>query len=72
MYFGAVIPYVEEKQAVVVLLSVPETPCGSRERMQIPASTVPELHRNWAEMMFLLLGKGNSYSHIFTLAQLYT
>lgn len=43
MQFGFVIPYVEEKQAVVVLLSVPHTPCGNRDRMQIPASTVPEI-----------------------------
>lgn len=35
--------YIEEKQAVLVLLSVPHTPCGSRERMQIPASTGPEI-----------------------------
>lgn len=43
VYFGAVIPYAEEKQAMVVLLSVPHTPCGIRDRMQIPASTVPEI-----------------------------
>lgn len=43
MYSVAVIPYVEEKHAVVVLLSIPHTPCGSRGRMQIPASTVPEI-----------------------------
>lgn len=44
---------------------------AGRECRSQPAQCL-KLHRNWAEMMFLLLGKGNSYSHISTLAQLYT
>lgn len=37
-----------------VLLSIPRTPCGSRGRMQIPASTLPEitqkLSRNYGSL----------------------
>lgn len=59
MYFGAVIPCVEEKQAVVLLLSLARSPCGGR--MQIPASTVPEITQKLGRNDGSLLGKRNSY-----------
>lgn len=59
VYLGAVIPCVEEKQAVVLLLSLPHSPCGSR--MQIPASTVPEITQKLGRNDGSLLARRNSY-----------